>query len=345
MKFICVLVLALLVSACGTKDSGVTPSAQRVALATARVGAALPLIRVTGTFAPKDQIPLSFKTGGVIARFFADEGSKIAAGQVLAVLQRVEVDAGVRQANELAAKSERELVRAESLYADKVISREQVEDARTQAEVSRAALAAARFNAGYAAIRAPGAGIVLHRLAEAGQLVQAGAPVLEIADESRGWIARAALSDKDIVTIRLGDAVSAQLDAYPGQRFHGKVTQITRAANARTGTFDLEASIDASGMNNPASGLLTKLEITPGSPVTSLVHVPIECLIEGDQMKAWVFVFDKESKRVRRRAVEVAFIDAGGDVALRSGVVAGEKLVTSGVAYLRDGDLVEIQTP
>ena len=85
-----------------------------------------------------------------------------------------------------------------------------------------------------------------------------------------------------------------------------------------------------------------KLDITPGAPAPALVHVPIECLIEGDHLRAWVFVYDAATSRVKRRAVDVAFIDAGGDVALRSGVSPGETLVNAGIAYLRDGDQVQV---
>ena len=342
MKKLVPWLLAALLAACGNRQTAEAPALQLVELAAARSGPGLPVIRVTGALAVKDQIPLSFKVGGVIARFAVEAGSKVEKNQLLAELQRVEVDSSVRQASELAAKAERDLTRANALFADKVISREQAEDARTRAEVARAALATARFNAGYASIRAPGPGIVLHRLAEAGQLVQAGVPVLELGDESRGWVVRASLADKDIVNVRLGDAVTVRLDAYPQQVFSGRVTQITRAADARTGTFDLEVGIDAAAMRSPASGLLAKLEIAPGTPAAPLVHVPIESLIEGDQVRAWVFVYDAGSQRVTRRPVEVAFIDAGGDVALRSGVKPGERLVTAGLAYLRDGDRVRV---
>jgi RND family efflux transporter MFP subunit len=342
MKRATLLVLAILIAACGRPDAGITPAPQRVTLTAARSGAGLPAIRVTGTLSPKDQVPMSFKVGGVIARFNVDEGSRVTGGQVLAELQRTEVDSGVRQASELAAKAERDLARAESLFADKVITREQAEDARTQAEVARAALATARFNAGYAVIRAPGPGIVLHRLAEAGQLVQAGAPVLELANEARGWVMRASVADRDVVNLRLGDAAQARLDAFPGKVFSGRITQITRAADPRTGTFDLEVGIDSADLTTPVAGLLAKLDISPGAPAPALVHVPIECLIEGDHLRAWVFVYDSATRRVHRRAVDVAFIDAGGDVALRSGVSPGETLVNAGIAYLRDGDQVEV---
>ena len=344
MKSVSVFLLALYLAGCSERSHEVVQPTPRASLVSARSGSGLALIHTTGTLAAKDQVPLSFKVSGVIARFAVDEGSVVKSGQLLAELERTEVDSGVLQSQELSRKADRDLARAESLYDDKVITREQVEDARTTAAVARAALTSANFNAGYASIRAPGPGVVLHRMAEARQLVQSGAPVLILANETRGWVVRASLSDRDVVQVRLGDPVQIRLDAYPGRVLRGIVSQVTRAADVRTGTFDLEVSLDVSELPNPVSGLLAKLDITPSSPAPAMVRVPIECLIEGDQRRAWVFAYDAQSRRVHRKAVEVAFID-GTEVALRAGVTPGESLVTAGLAYLRDGDVIEVVTP
>lgn len=344
MKSTLFLAMTLLLVACGDNSHDFIQPMPRASLISAKSGSGLALIHATGTLTAKDQVPLSFKVSGVIARFTVDEGAVVKAGQVLADLERTEVDSGVRQSRELSAKADRDLARAESLFADKVITLAQVEDARTAAVVARATLTSANFNAGYAAIRAPGPGLVLHRLAEARQLVQAGTPVMILANETRGWVVRTSLSDRDVVQVRLGDAVRVRLDAYPGKELRGLVSLIARAADARTGTFDVEVTLDVSDLPNPASGLLAKLDITPTSPAPALVRVPIECLVEGDQMRAWVFSYDAQTRRVRRKPVDVAFID-GTEVALRAGVLAGESLVTAGLAYLRDGDLIEVVTP
>ena len=61
-------------------------------------------------------------------------------------------------------------------------------------------------------------------------------------------------------------------------------------------------------------------------------------------MRAWVFAYDAQSRRVHRKAVDIAFID-GTEVAMRAGVTPGESLVAAGSAYLRDGDVIEVVTP
>jgi membrane fusion protein, multidrug efflux system len=315
---------------------------QRVRVALAAFGPASPPINVTGRLASKDEVPLSFKVSGIVARFAVDEGSRVVAGQVLAELTRTEINAGLAQSREVSSKAARDLARAEQLFADDVITREQLDDARTAAAVSRAALRATAFNAAYAAIRAPGNGVVLRREAEAGQLVAAGTPILLLSGERAGWVVRASIADRDIVNLRVGDSAELRFDAYPGKIFAATVSQITPAADQRLGTFDFEARVDAGGATL-VSGLVAKLRIAPKAGASPLVHIPLDAVLEADQLAATVFTVTPAS-RAQRRNVSIDYI-ASDSVALRSGIAAGEAVITDGLAYVHDGAAVDVIRP
>src|SRR5690606_2667234 len=121
---------------------------------------------------------------------------------------------------------QRDLQRGERLYADEVITLEQLEGLRTQEAVAAASLRAARFNQGHATITAPMDGTVLRRLAEERELVGAGVPVLVLGGNEQGFVVRAALADRQVVQVKLGDAAQAALDALPDLILQGKVTEI-----------------------------------------------------------------------------------------------------------------------
>ena len=106
------------------------------------------------------------------------EGQQVRRGQPLATLDLREIDAQVCRRAQRRHKAERDLERAEALYADSVATLAQVQDARTGAEVARSGLQAAAFNRRYATIVAPADGVVLRRLAagrRAGEPRHAGA--------------------------------------------------------------------------------------------------------------------------------------------------------------------------
>lgn len=322
------------------EDAPAAPQARRVRAAEVVLGPGAPAITASGLLQAKDQKQLSFKVGGIVGRIRVEEGATVRAGELLAELERTEVSATVTQAREAAVKAERDLRRAAQLHADDVVTQEQLEDAQTAAAVARAALRAAEFNSGYAAIHAPGAGTVLRRLAEERELVSAGTPVLVLADTAQGYVVRAALSDREIVRVRLGDPVDVRLDAWPERPLAGSVAEIARAADPRTGTFDIEVRVDAAGLDL-ASGMVAKLRLEPRAAQPGLAHVPIAAIVEGDRRQASVFVLDDAAGQVRERRVQVAFID-GDRVAVASGLEPGERVVTDGAAYLADAAAVTV---
>jgi membrane fusion protein, multidrug efflux system len=298
---------------------------------------ARPII-ATGTVAPKDEITLSFKVGGVIARVNVDPGNVVRAGQTLAVLELREIDAALARARSAAVKAERDLERAQRLYADSVVSLADYQDAQTAAEVARADLDAAAFNRRYAVIVAPSGGTVLRRSAEPGENVSPGTTVLELGSQARGTVVEVGLADRDVVLVREGDPAVAHFDALPGREFPGQVTQIAGAAEAVTGAYAVEIALRGAGAL--VAGLVGRVEIRPrqGAPATL---VPIEAVLEADGDEATVFALSPDSTRAERRRVTVAFI-AGSSVAVAGGLEGVTAVLTDGAAYLDDGVAIEL---
>jgi RND family efflux transporter MFP subunit len=234
-------VLALL-AACGRNspaDAAATREAAPVRTAPAERASVDATVRAVGILTPRDEVRLSFKTGGVVERIAVDAGDRLRAGQVLAVLKGTEVDAAVAQASEAVEKSRRDLARARQLRVDEVATEEQVEDLTTAYNVARSNLQAVQFNARFANIVAPADGVVLQRLAEADELVAGGQPVLVVGSTGDGWVVRAALADRDAVRVEIDDAAAIGFDAFPGRRFEGRVARIGSSADPQTGTFEV----------------------------------------------------------------------------------------------------------
>lgn len=314
----------------------------RVRVAQAVTGPAAPSIRTNGLLANEDEIRLSFKVGGVIRRLSVSEGQQVRKGQKLAEIEQAEVDAQVEQAAQAHEKARRDVERGERLYGDKVISLEQLQDLRTNLAVNEAALNSAKFNWSYAAIVAPHDGIVLRRLAEEREFVQAGSPILVLGANGKGFVVRTGLADREIVQVKLGDEARIRLDALPGKTLDGKVTEVSGAADTGSGMFGIEVSLDATELPLK-SGLVAKLTIIPSTAKAGeRIYVPIGAIVEGNGRTARVFVLDR--KHARQREVEVAFIE-GEAVALNTGLEAGEQVVTDGAQYLEDGEEVTLAEP
>ncbi len=327
----------IFLAGCHSNGEEMAPTATPVGVASVEAGPTAPIIRTTGLLANKDEFRLSFKVGGVIKQIAVREGERVKRGQRLAEIEQAEINAQVEQTRQSFEKAQRDVERGERLYADKVISLEQLEDLRTQRAVAEAALAAAEFNWNYATIVAPSDGVVLRKLAEERELVSAGTPVLVLAAQDGGFVVKAGLADREIVQIQLGDAAQIRLDALPGEVLQGTVSEVGSAADPASGMFGIEIAL-APAKLTLRSGLVAKLSITPAAALAGTKpYVPIASIVEGSGRHASVYVLDGD--RVRRREVEIAFI-VDEQVAIANGVSVGERVITDGALYVGDGEWV-----
>jgi multidrug efflux system membrane fusion protein len=342
-RVILTLLLSAVLTACA-RGRAAAPDAGDKTLVAVRVGpVAFELVTrpvtATGTLGPKEEVPLSFKVGGVIAQVRVDEGRSVRAGDTLALLDLSEIDAAVVRARSAADKAERDLMRAQRLYGDSVATLEQAQNAETGRDVARAELETATFNRRYAIIVAPASGVILKRSAEPGELVQAGMPILKLGSHARGVVVRAGLADRDVVRVRLGDRAVVRFDAFPDQTFEGSVTELAGASDPMTGTYDVEVTIPAA--SRLASGLVGQVEIRPAA-THRVALIPIESLLEADGSHATVFAVSADGRRAERRSVTIAFL-TGDRVAVTSGLEGVTTVVTDGAAYLDDGAMLRIR--
>jgi RND family efflux transporter MFP subunit len=335
------LLLAGLLASCG-KPAPTAPgatAARPVHVAPVAVDALTDGVQAVGVLTPKNEARLSFKVGGIVDALRAEEGSRVKAGQLLAVLKQAEIGAAVEQARQGAAKAARDLARVKALQADGVATMEQLEDATTAAAVSSAALQAAEFNARYTRIVAPTDGVVLRKLAEVGELVQPGQPIVVVGGVDRGWIVRIALADRDVVRVRAGDAARVSFDAWPGKPFAGRITNVSSSADPATGTFTVEIAVTPDGVAF-VQGLVAKVRLDPATAAATMV-IPVQALVEANGGEASVFVLGADHRTVRRLTIRIGRM--GGDrVEVLAGLEPGSLVVVDGGAFLEDGQAVRV---
>jgi RND family efflux transporter MFP subunit len=339
----CAAVVALFAS-CGSrgtyekKDGAVT-----VRLAPVESKDVVRPIRTSGTLGAESQMKLSFKVPGIIQDITVAEGTHVRKGEVLARLDLAEIEARLAQAQSAYEKALRDVERGERLFADSVVTLEQLQDARTGLDVAESNLRVAEFNMKHATIRAPSDGTVMQRFAEPNELVSAGIPILLFGAVSEGWIVTAGLSDRDIVRVELGDLADVRFDAYPGVGFPGRITEIAGFADQRTGTYEVEIEFDPKGFRL-ISGFVGKVEITPSHGAAYYI-LPIDALVAADGEDGAVFAYDADTGTVRRIRVHVELFVDDDDIAVTGDLADVPLVVADGAPYLSDGMAVRIETP
>lgn len=292
-------------------------------------------VRTSGILAYKRRQTLSFKTDGPVESLQVEVGDKVKKGQLLAHLNLNAINARVAEASARKLQAQRNLERFRKLHTTNALSLDQLQQAETDLRVAESQLEVARFNQKYSSIHAPAEGVILNRFVDKFEQVTPNQPVLELADESQGWIIRSAVTDREIARIRLNDKAEMTFDALPGEIFHGKITQIGVVGNDKTGTFEIEITLPADNITNLRAGFVNQVKILP-SQSRSLALIPAMSIITAGK-KASVFVFNQQKQVAEKREITVEFLD-GSYIAISSGLSEDDLLITSGAGLLRDGE-------
>jgi len=296
-------------------------------------------IRNSGRISHKNEMRLSFKTGGLIEQIRVEEGDEVTVGQVLATLDLEEINAQQKRAASGFNKAAADLERFSKLYDEELVSLQVVQNAQSANDSAAAELQIANFNKKLSVIRAPVGGQILKRFVETSELIQSGQPVFLFASSKQGSVVRVGLIDQDIVKVAVGDPARISLDAYPGRNFTGMVSEVALSTDSNAGTFEVEILIDDQGFAL-RSGLIARVEITPVSGDLQY-FIPIESIFKADNGLARVFILDEDKNVVNEVSVEIIeFLQ--GEVAVLGSLKASDKVIKLGAPYLSDGNQVNV---
>ena len=117
--------------------------------------------------------------------------------------------------------------------------------AQGQVNAARAKLDVARNQAAYSQLRAPRDGVIASRQAEAGQVVAAGQTVFTLAADGVREVAFALPEAHDRATSSAGQPVLVELWSQPGQRWPGRIREISPAADPQSRTYAARVTVDA----------------------------------------------------------------------------------------------------
>jgi len=130
-------------------------------------------------------------------------------------------------------------------------------------------------------------------------------PVLFInANSTSDWILKIGIADKNWVRFSKRNKATITLDAYPEKIFLARVTKLSEDADQGTGAYQVELKIQTDGYK-PAAGMFAKAKIFP--PLSKEYKlIPVESVVEGNGMSAFVFVPHNNS--VKKKPFTVAAI-------------------------------------
>jgi membrane fusion protein (multidrug efflux system) len=297
-----------------------------------------------GTLAAVQGVTVSADLPGTVERIAFESGESVRRGDVL-----VQLDTRQERAQLAAVEAQRELAglnfdRMRGLLDERVISRAEYDRAMAEHKQTDAQAGEIRAAIERKTIRAPFSGVLGIRQVNLGQYLAAGDPVVLLQSLNPIYV-NFGVPQQAAGQLQKGGEVRITATDVAGQAFAGPITAIDAVVNEATRNVQAQATLaNPGGRLRP--GMFVQAELTVGSsrsvvalPATAISYAPF-----GDS----VFVVSDfegangESYRgVRQQFVKLD--GARGDqVAVVSGVKAGDEVVTSGVFKLRNGAAVVV---
>lgn len=200
-------------------------------------------VTATGTVEPVTEVDVGTQVSGIIDKLYVDYNDVVKAGQLIAEMDKVNLQAELKSAEAQLASSKTEFEYQQKNYArSKVLHEKQLvsdtdyetatynyEKAKAAYEQSQASMVKVRRNLEYATITSPIDGVIINKVVEEGQTVAAGfeTPTLfTIAADLTKMQVIADVDEADIGNVKEGQRVQFTVDAYPNDTFEGVVQQV-----------------------------------------------------------------------------------------------------------------------
>ena len=348
-------------------------------------------VQAIGSLFALEESTLSAEVDGVVDQVLADVGDAVAAGQPLVVLDQRELqldldrqqgavrevraqlgigpnqpppaDSGklpsVQHAQADLFDAERKYVRAKELFKDKLISQQQLDEAASRYQSTRASYDLAlqdvdRLKAllisteaserlaekklSDATIRAPFSGAIRTRNVHPGEYLRAQTAVMVLVrtDTLR---ARLAVPERWAGWIKLGSVVNLQVEAFPGETFQGRISRINPAVSQDSRTFEGEALLENKD-RRLKPGFFVQASM-PSEKEEKAIFVPEQAVnYRYGVYKVFMLNGDHVSERQIRPAGQNED-EKGRRFEVAEGLKAGDRVAAAISGELRDGDRVQ----
>jgi len=341
--------LPLVLTACGESSSARDPRNQPPLVRVASVASADHASRsFTGIVVARVQSDLGFRVSGKVLERLVDTGQTVKRGQPLMRLDPIDLglqaqaqQQAVAAATARARQTADDEARNRALVAAGAISASAYDRIKSLADTAKAELNAAQAQAsvarnatGYAVLLADADGVVMDTLAEPGQVVGAGQPVVRLAKAGQR---EALVHLPETLRPSIGDQAQAKLYGSGANVISAKLRLLSDAADPLTRTFEARYVLEGAKVNAPLGSTVT-LDIAGSQGVQDALAVPIAALHDPGQGPG-VWVIAGTPAKVTWRAVQV--LGLSDDSAKVSGPLkAGEQVVALGAHLLHEGEEV-----
>jgi RND family efflux transporter MFP subunit len=268
--------------------------------------------------------------GGRIRKINVEVGDYVSKGQILAEMDRLQLDQLALQIQ----NDDAEYERIKSLYEEGGLSKSDFEAAELGYKVRKSNYQNVEENT---ILRSPVTGYVTARNFDVGDMFAMSAPLFVVQQVVPVKLL-VGISESEYTKVKKGDVVTLTVDAIPGRTFRGKIDRLYPVIDAATHTFKAEVVVDNQNkVLRP--GMYARVTVNFGS--RSSVVVPDKALVKQEGTGTRFIYVLQEDGTVKYLPVKTGR-HMGTEYEIIEGLQDGWKVVVKGQAALRDGVKVNV---
>lgn len=270
------------------------------------------------------------QSGGRIQKLNVEIGDYVAKGQVLAQMDRVQLD----QAELKLRNDETELERVRTLLAQGGISQADFDQLELACKVSRTTYNNLLENT---VLRSPVSGVVTARNYDRGDMYTMAQPIYTVQQITPVKVL-VPISETDYTRVKKGDKVTLTADALPGKTFSGTVNRLYPTMDAATHTFNVEVLVQNS-KRELRPGMYARVTVNFGDSLSITVPDTAVSKMQGAGTRSVFVVGDDGVATVKVVTLGRHF---DGKYEILSGLEEGDRVVAKGNSFLKAGQSVRI---
>jgi RND family efflux transporter MFP subunit len=291
----------------------------------------------TGTFQPYRETKLSAETQGKIAEMHTDIGDRVQKGETLISIDDIMLKYQLEGIDVKISGLQSDIERYRILAEADAIQKVQLEKAELNLSAAMVQKRTLLEQIEKSSIKAPFSGVVTAKLTEVGSFAAPGIPLLQISETEKLKFT-ANLSEVDIAAFALHDTYRIKVDALPLLSVSGKLAMVGSKAD-QSNSFPIQFEVKNTEQLSIKAGMFGKVFLQTDGIQQKFV-IPSAAVVGTGEQPA---VFVSKSGRAVLRAIDVE--DRYADnVIVRSGLTAGDTLITKGFIELTEGALIQFET-
>src|SRR5918993_4233350 len=331
-----------------------------VELGAAKRGDVAAHLTVVGNLIGLQTVAIAPRTGGRLLSVNVQLGDRVRRGQVLAKVEDREIVEQVRaaEASQEVAKatirqreadlnvSQLNFDRSKNLFDRGLLAKQALDDAESrylasvaQLDLSKAQLSQndarlqeLRINLQNTTVASPVDGFVGRRNVDPGAMVSTNTAIASVVDISRLKLI-VNVVEKDLRMVTAGDVGVVEVDAYPGEKFNGRIARVAPVLDPATRTASIEIEIPNTD-NRLKPGMYARISLTVEERKNALV-APKSAVIDFENKRGvWV---PNEERRAQFVPVTLG-IEGADQIEVVAGLKEGDRFVTTGAAAVRNND-------